>query len=242
MKTYIKTTMAVFLLAITIGRMDAIDTESFMFLDHISSLTAPSGPELFENGIIFTAPSTFNRVGIAFAHEGFGRVHWFQKLVFPDYSGRVPSFTDSGILFFAYTLPQDLRVLEYRMIIDGLWTTDPLNSLYRMDSTGIARSIVNIPEVKRPPSTFDAPPGSLRFSFRGQPGETITVAGTFNAWDPFMYELQETSPGNYSLTLPLPSGTYYYVFFRRGQRILDPNNGSRVYTRDGRMASSAVVP
>ena len=69
----------------------------------------------------------------------------------------------------------------------------------------------------------------------------ITVAGSFNGWDPFMYELKERTAGEYALVLPLPPGTYYYVFFHRGQRILDPNNHNRAYTRDGKIASKAVI-
>jgi hypothetical protein len=57
-----------------------------------------------------------------------------------------------------------------------------------------------------------------------------------------MYELRETAPGLYALTLPLPPGTYHYVFFHRGLRILDPYNHNRAYTAEGQAATEAVVP
>ncbi|MDR2534399.1 MAG: isoamylase [Treponema sp.] len=243
-----KTITAALLLGFIIGTIGAIDTESYQFIDHLLSITEPRKPELFEDGIIFTASSSYNRVGIAFGYEGFAKVHWFKKLVYPEsepVEGKKtgPSYIDSGILFHVYTVPPGVREVEYRMIIDGLWTTDPANPMLRVDrSSGIAHSVVVVPEIKKAPSTFDAPPGNFVFRYNAPSGETVTVAGTFNGWDPFMYELHETSPGNYSLTLPLPPGTYHYVFFHRGQRVPDPHNRNRVYTKDGKIASLAVIP
>jgi hypothetical protein len=237
------------LLGLIIGTIGAADTESYRFIEQLLSLKGPGLPVVYEDAVIFTAPSTFRRVGIAFAGEGFSRVHWFRKLMIPvdaprPRRDRDPStvFADSGILFHVYTVPEDVRELEYRLVIDGLWTADPLNPQQRIDpASGITRSVLVLPEIPRRPSAFDGPPGSLSFTFTAPPGERITVAGSFNRWDPFMYELQETGPGYYSLTLPLPPGTYHYVFFYRGSRILDPNNPNRVYTREGRTASEAAV-
>jgi hypothetical protein len=154
----------------------------------------------------------------------------------------VDLYRDSGILFHVYTLPPTLRELEYRLVIDGLWTADPLNPLSRIDQqSGILRSTILIPASKQLPTTLDGPPGSLYFTYRAGPGEYITVAGSFNGWDPFMYEMREINPGSYSLTLPLPPGTYQYVFFHKGERVLDPNNFNRVYTKDGKVASEAII-
>jgi hypothetical protein len=239
------------LLMVIIGNIGAVDTDSYQFIDHLLGLTGPGKPEIYEDGVLFTASSSFRRVGIAFAHEGFSKVYWFKKLlvtrddIIPGtvkLKDPLDAYRDSGILFHVYTVPGDIRELEYRLIIDGLWTVDPLNPQYRMDpQSGIVRSTVALPEIKRATSTFDGPPGSLSFSYQAPPGEIITVAGTFNGWDPFMYELRETGPGTYGLILPLPPGVYHYVFFHRGQRILDPNNHNRVYTAEGKSASEAVV-
>ncbi|MFP3089504.1 isoamylase [Treponema sp. TIM-1] len=239
-----------FLMAI-IGSIGALDTESYAFLDHLLSLNSPKAPEIYEDGVLFTAPSSHRRVGIAFSHEGFSRVHWFQKLMVTEEPGETPapgkkdpplSYRDSGISFYVFTIPEELTELEYRLVIDGLWTFDPLNPQTRTDPvSGQIRSVIAFPKIARPFSTTDNPPGCLNFNFTAPPGETVTVAGNFNSWDPFMYELPEKAPGVYSLILPLPPGIYQYVFFHRGQRILDPHNTRRVYTREGHVASEAVV-
>jgi hypothetical protein len=231
-----------------IGTIGAVDTESYQFIDHLLNLGGPGFPEVFEDGVIFTTSSSYRRVGIAFAHEGFAKVYWFRKLIIPkdnltleEERKKQGLYVDSGILFHVYTVPDQIQELEYRLIIDGVWTSDPGNPVYRLDPSGLTYSVVSIPALQKSPSTFDAPPGSLSFTYNGPPGESITVAGTFNGWDPFMYTLQEKKTGYYSLTLPLPPGTYQYVFFHRGQRILDPHNPNRVYTKDGKTASVAVI-
>jgi hypothetical protein len=139
-------------------------------------------------------------------------------------------------------VPENIRELAYRVIIDGLWTTDPANSLSRKDDvSGLLYSIVPLPSRDHIPGPLNGPPGSLSFSFRGPPGETVTVAGSFNGWDPFMYELLEGPAGVYTLTLPLPPGTYQYVFFHRGERFLDPYNFNRSYSREGKAVSEIEI-
>jgi hypothetical protein len=56
-----------------------------------------------------------------------------------------------------------------------------------------------------------------------------------------MYELREYPEGTYTLSLPLPPGTYQYLFFHRGERYLDPYNFRRAYTREGDAASEVVI-
>jgi hypothetical protein len=233
-----------------IGSIGALDTNSYEFIDRLLLITTAGGPQIIEDGVLFTAPSSYRSVGIAFAHEDFTQIHWFQKLMMPIDQGPPqenkkqppPEYTDSGVLFFAYTPPESVRTLEYRLIINGLWTIDPLNPLRREDrKTGLLYSAVLLPEVKRPLTVYDSPGGSLSFRYNAPPGESVTVAGDFNTWDPFMYELAETAPGRYSLTLPLPPGTYHYIFYHRGQRLTDPSNKKTVYNKHGEAVSEAVV-
>jgi hypothetical protein len=240
---------AALLLVLIIGRMQALDTGSYQFIDHLLNLSGPGAPEIFEDGVIFTASAVSRKVGIAFAHEDFAKVHWFQRLLIPEDQGppvdpkkeRPVVYRETGILFFAYSPPENLRELAYRMIIDGLWTVDPLNPRQRSVSPGQSQSTIALPPPPPKPAARDSPPGTLSFLYQAPPGERITVAGSFNGWDPFMYELRETGSGVYALTLSLPPGTYQYAFFHRGERIPDPVNPQRVYTREGRQASEAVV-
>jgi hypothetical protein len=246
MKKHIRLMFLVFI----IGNIDALDTDSYEFNDRLLKISSADRPEIIEDGVLFTAPSSYRSVGIAFAHEDFAQIYWFRKLLTlveqgpPPASGKQPppQYGDSGVLFFAYTPPENIRNLEYRLIVNGLWTVDPLNPLRREDAkSGIYHSVVILPEIKRTPTIFDGPEGSLTFNFTAPSGETITVAGDFNGWDPFMHRLVETAPGRYSLTLPLPTGTYHYIFWHRGARLTDPNNRNTVYDKFGNPVSEAVL-
>jgi hypothetical protein len=226
------------------------DLESPDFFDRLISLPGTAGPEIFEDAVIFTAPSRYRRAGVALAAEGFSQVHWMQKLLLvqdpqdaPIPPGKkVPDpYKDSGLLFYVYQIPEGLEEVEYRLVIDGLWTADPANPRSRRNEAGITTSLVILPQVKKEPVLYEPPGGVLHFSFQGPPGETVTVAGSFNDWDPFMYELREYPAGTYTLSLPLPPGTYQYLFFHRGERFVDPYNFRRAYTGEGNIASEVVI-
>ena len=151
-----KTITAVSLLLFIIGNIGAVDTESYQFIDYLLNIEGPGSPRLFEDGVIFTAPSSYRNVGVAFAHEGFSTVYWFKRLMTPDPDAKpqktgVP-YRDSGMLFYVYTVPAELVELEYRLVIDGLWTIDPANPRYRIDSAGLSRSLVVIPVTQKTPS------------------------------------------------------------------------------------------
>jgi len=230
----------------------AADWESYELVDRLLTIHEPGMPVVHENFVIFTADSSLRRVGVAFAHENFSNVYWFTRLLvsqdflnpiilpgqkFPD------PHKDSGMQFHVYQLPDNLRELEYRLIVNGLWTIDPANPLTRRDPvSGLAMSVLSLPYRTRNHSPLDGLPEGLNFLFRGPPGETVTVAGNFNGWDPFMYALRENPAGVYSILIPLPPGTYQYVFFHNGQRYVDPYNPRRIYSRDGGAASEIVVP
>ena len=236
------------LLTLCIGTMYGVDLESSQFIDRLLSLNGPGAPVIYENAVIFTAPSSYRRVGISFAHEGFSRVHWFRKLVVPRdpaeiaaaRNRKIDPYVETGILFHAQDIPDGMRDMDYRMIIDGLWTVDPQNPLGVTGAGGLLQSRVSLPPRSRPVTTFDSVSG-LRVSYTAPPGEYITIAGSFNGWDPFMYEMRETSPGSYSFTLALPPGNYQYVFYHRGERLLDPYNPYIVYTKEGKTASEAII-
>jgi hypothetical protein len=215
----------------------ALDVESIRFTDRLLAITSPSAPDVFDGAVIFTASAKQRRVGIAFAHEGFGKVHWFKKLNSPRTAAG-----GEGVLLYVYEYPGSLRELEYRLIVDGLWTPDPWNQATRIDGrTGLSFSVVELPPPVGRPLASEDTNGTIHFYYETAPGETVTVAGTFNSWDPFMYELAEESPGKYSIELPLPPGTHRYAFFHRGERVLDPRNPKKVYTKEGKTASEVVV-
>ena len=253
MKTIkIGTLFVVFLFYAAAGFSYAIDiesVESYQLVDHLLSLSGPGAPEILDDLVIFTASSDLRRVGVAFADEGFSKVHWFRQLLVSRDPKEIPlsernpnPYKNSGISFHVHKIPEGTGEIAYRLIINGLWTIDPANPNSRRDSvSGLSWSILSIPPRKTIPHPLNGPPGSLNFVFNGPPNETVSVAGSFNGWDPFMYELKEGPAGTYTINIPLPPGRYQYVFFHKGQRRLDPHNANRVYAKDGSAASEIII-
>jgi hypothetical protein len=230
----------------------AADWETYDLIDRLLTIREPSAPVIHGDFVIFTAASSLRRMGVAFAHESFSDIHWYTQLaVSQDRMNMIilpgekfPSpYKDSGLQFFVLQVPDYLREVEYRLVINGLWTIDPANPKFRRDPvSGLSMSVVSMPLRPANYNPMNGLPEGLDFNFFGPPGETVTVAGSFNGWDPFMYELREGPAGHYSLKIPLPPGIYQYVFFHRGQRFTDPHNPRRSYARDGSAASEVVIP
>ena len=251
MKTIKMRTFLVCFFLLIAGFSHAVDIESvdsYELQDRLANITEPGPPEIIDDMIIFTAPSGLRRVGIAFADEGFARVHWFRHLLIPRDHREISRseknssrYKDSGVVFYVHQIPEGITGIDYRLVIDGLWTTDPANPDSRRDKSGLLLSTISIPPREAVPHPLNGPPGGLSFVFKGPPGETVTVAGNFNGWDPFMYELREGPSGYYSINIPLPPGKYQYVFFHKGQRHLDPYNSQRIYAKDGKAASEIVI-
>jgi hypothetical protein len=201
----------------------------------IMRTTEPSAPHLYNGYIFFTYKPTkpVRYVGISFAHEQFREVHLFQR-------------NDRGILFFSYPAPAGVGYVDYRLVIDGIWTFDPLNPTTYQDAQGISISRFEFPrtgkETKIQSPILHSAEGKIEFNFQTSPGKAVYVTGSFNRWDPFLYRMQEVRPGLYSLSIRLLPGNYTYAFYMDGKRFPDPLNGKKGWNPDGQEASLLYIP
>lgn len=219
--------------------------DSVLYASLVAEIAGPGEPFVRSRYAVFTADGNARHTGIAFAHEGFGKIHNFSRLTargdFSAQGGVSDSASDSSTLFYILKIPPETKELRYRLVKDGLWMSDPLNPRREYDfETGTQVSVLPV-EYYKVYETAAAGTRAVHFLYRGKSGDVIRLAGDFNNWDPFMYELQETSRGIYELTLPLPPGTWHYAFFRGTTQIRDESASLKAYTRDGRTASVIVV-
>jgi hypothetical protein len=153
------------------------------------------------------------------------------------------SVNENGVFVLDYPLPVGAGRLEYRIVVDGVWMTDPSNPLRDFNDLGIEvsvfevetepwRSVVN-PEVKA---------GKATFVFMGTPGARVSLVGDFNGWDPFAELMTEDRPGRFTATIEVRPGRHYYAFFAGGRKVLDEANGDTGVDPDGRRVSSFTVP
>ena len=188
--------------------------------------------------LVFTADTKPRFVGLAFGFEGFSVVHPMRRIDTVDMDDAITG----SVYCYALKLTEDMSTVTYKMVADGLWITDPVNPNRRYDYATGYLSWCDIPQTKEAVTQVMRAAGQgagkvVRFVFKGDANQCVTLTGNFTAWDPFLYEMTEPQPGLYEFYLPLPPGTYQYKFVRGFSVFVDPANDERVFSTDGRSAS-----
>lgn len=213
---------------------------SFEYRDIAQKLQGPSAPFEKDGCVVFSAELGPRYVGIAFDFENYQIIHPFMRKSAYDQNG---DLVKTWYFYILEDVPEVSKIY-YRMIIDGLWTTDSLNpNQYYDTQTGIHLSELAIQKQGTAALRTGAAKGgsATHFVYRGKSGQKVRLAGTFTKWDSWIYELKETAAGLYELDLPLPAGTYYYVYYIGVDRFPDVTNHDRAWTEDGRPISKLTV-
>ena len=209
-----------------------VNYQNFELDTLLHNIEKPCEPIVTEDYIIFTANTQNRSVGIAFDFENYQVIHPFQVLSITDDEGK----STRRHLFYCYQRQHRFDTLKYRLVIDGLWTTDPLNPNREYDEQVnlYFSKLENLGQIR---IETEAKNDTVKFIYKGESGLKLQLAGTFTNWDPWIYQLEEIQPGLYELELPLTSGTYYYNYYLGLTPILDNTNPEKIYTADGRSAS-----
>ncbi len=186
-------------------------------------------PRVFGDYLVFTCATRVPArvVGARFSHEDFRFFHTFRK-------------NENGVYVLTLPVPARSQIVKYRLMIDGVWTADSANPLHEPDEQGIIFSLFPFERTER-----SAPPdgprlladGIVEFNLAAESGAIVSVAGDFNAFDPFTHRLKEVSPGLFSLRLKLLPGRHYYHFTVNGVRQIDPQNERVAHDADRRQYS-----
>ncbi len=199
----------------------------------VASIRDAQPPRMLEDTLLlsFRPASPARFVGVRFASESWAVLH-------------PCSVNESGVFVLAWPVPEGVKDIRYRVVVDGQWMTDPSNTDVETDPTGIELSVYTLatePEraVTNPRIESD---GSVTFVFRGAAGARVSIVGDFNNGDPFMDYLTEDEPGLYSVTLRIPPGRHWYYFVSAGRRILDMFNAASAVDPDGRTVSTFTLP
>ena len=203
----------------------------------LTDISGVKAPYISNNFIVFTAPVTANSIGIAFDFEEFRKIHYFQLKKNYGYEGEVTS----SYYFYILEMPKKLSRVCYRVIIDGLWTVDPLNpNIFFNEKENYSLSYIDLPPAEIE-ITEKLDNGLTHFVCHAETGKKIRLGGTFTNWDSWIYEMKEIEPGKYVIDIPLHAGTYYYSYYSGITPFLDTTNPSRGYSSDGRVVSCITI-
>ncbi|MCR5725519.1 MAG: isoamylase [Treponema sp.] len=237
MKRFILAAFAAAVCLLPLSAKDADPPDTYEYDTLIASIKGVSAPYISGDFIVFTAKRNSRYVGIAFDFEGYKKIHTFQLHKTISYEGDI---TDSWF-FYVLEKPKKLAKISYRLIIDGLWTTDPTNpnKTYNVNDA-IELSYVDLP-VLEDYMTEVVPEGFTRFICHAPTGQKVRLAGTFTNWDSWIYEMTEVQQGKYMIDLPLPAGTYYYAYYTGMTAFSDGTNPTKGYSSDGKIVSCITV-
>lgn len=214
----------------------------------VSNLFEVTKPSVSDKYIVFTYDSSPRYVGVAFDFENYNVVHPFMKHTNTDILDAVTS----SLLFYIMARPKDLTTIRYRLIIDGLWTTDKYNTALEYDPmTGISTSVIDLGEplpkvtgtqiIETQIDGVNVKQQRVKFVYRGESGRTVRIAGNFTNWDSYIYTLSETARGEYTLDIALPRGRYYYNYYIGMDSFPDKTNSQRAYSAEGKVVSVITV-
>ncbi|HUX21754.1 MAG TPA: hypothetical protein VMW69_10985 [Spirochaetia bacterium] len=199
----------------------------------VAGLTEAHAPEVVGSSVLFTfSPQRNVRfVGIAFESEDFRTIHTFYR-------------NQHGVFFYLHAIPPNQSNIVYRLVVDGLWRSDPQNADTVTDQSGVVLSQVAIPpqQLEITHSPIVKGDGEVEFYFKAAPNRIVTIAGDFNNWDPFMNQLTQEKGRFYTVTLRVSPGTHAYYFVSNGTPISDPLNPRVDYSSDGTKTSVFTVP
>ena len=83
---------------------------------------------------------------------------------------------------------------------------------------------------------------NVKFTFHGDKGLAVYVAGEFNGWDPTAKKMAyKAKAGLYEATVKLAAGTYQYKFVVDGTWCADPENANAVANDQGTFNSVIEV-
>lgn len=207
---------------------EPFDTEVYL---EIANFKHSVAPRVMGDNILlsYLGSSQSQSVALAMEHEDYRILHKYQK-------------NKHGVFVLSLPLPEGGRKIRYRLIVDGLWTTDPNAGLER-DSRRFLVSYFILPDGSGAPEPGVKllADGRTRFTHRSASGNSVFLVGDFNRWDPFLTPMPESPvyPGVYSIALTLPAEARHYRYVINGKETSDPENPRTA--RNGRGETVSII-
>ncbi len=229
MKKNVLILSVILLSSLTLAAFEVNDVQLHL---KITGLEKASAPEFWRDYLILTykPDKPVRYVGAALSIEDYQQIHTFMV-------------NNHGIYFLILPVPTQ-EIMNYRLVVDGIWEVDPNNPLVVMDRNGLRLSQLEIdaPDRSGKLSPIFMDNSRVKFHIRSTPGKQVYLAGDFNRWDPYMTSLKEEQPGIYSVTLPIKPGRYGYYFLIDGEPLTDPLNFQKTRTASGEDVSILYIP
>lgn len=156
----------------------------------------------------------------------------------PDVSAQVMARV-AGLAVAPLPAPARKPAATVQRWLDWLWLPRPftvnMRAAYGVAAAGfvvlltaVATSSLTVPPAAPPfaestSAEWTAPPVYVQFRLEAEGASQVALAGSFTGWEP-SYVLRETTPGTWSILIPLASGVHDYAFVIDGTEwVADPH-------------------
>ncbi|AJY72324.1 hypothetical protein [Borreliella afzelii] len=174
--------------------------------------------------LLFYPPNKgIRKIFAAFDFDQYSKKYLFKK-------------NEYGVFFVKVNIPHGTSDIKYRLIVDGVWTNDEYNKnvVYNEDLVPFSKIEVTKEKssyisLRNPIQSYDN--NEVEIFYIGRPGQIVTIAGSFNNFNPFLNRLieKEDNKGIYTIKLKnLPKDRIYYYFIDSGNKVIDKNNVNRI--------------
>ena len=144
-----------------------------------------------------------------------------------------------GVWYYLITNPVKKKEIQYKFVVDGIWTSDPKNPLRAYDGNGSYLSVIEsftVPEGRH--VSYRLIDGStVEFRTWNPTARMISLVGDFNHWNPENDLLRRGTDGIWRLRKRLSKGDYRYKFIIDGRWQPDYYNGKSASDEIGGICS-----
>lgn len=163
---------------------------------------------------------------IIFFYKGYAR----KVLIAGDFTGWRPELL-MGLKttnFWQFSWDERLKkgVYHYKLVVDDIWTEDPMNTNFVLDDSGQKISTFTleddfIPHLKYP---LWVDKDEWIFRFHDEQARQLSLVGNFNNWSPYSHPMKYLGGGDFEIHVRLKPGLCVYAFVRDGKWVPDYNN------------------
>ena len=190
-----------------------------------------NSPFMLEDGLVFTFIGDAKTVVLAGDFNG-----WKTSLLFEKKT--------NNIWIYTWDKRMDGGKHLYKLMIDGIWIEDPLNTNFIIDQSGQKVSCFTLEKDFIPFKKFPLLLKENEYVFRyySDSAHSVMLVGDFNHWNPYSNPMKYAGAGWYEIRMKMTPGYHTYCYVVDGEWIPDPGNLVQYADQTGNIVNVLKVP
>lgn len=178
-------------------------------------------PRFIENGVLFTLPETNGTVAFLRTNiDNWQKDYYFKSSLY-------------NVLYAFVPYSTDIKIIKYKININGYWTSDPNNPEYYPDDLGINLSIIETPDedmyYEEMPIIEETKNIVKKITFRyyNPYAKEVNFVCSIDNWNHYSHTMKSFNNGYWEIIKYYTPGTYLYYFLVDGEKKIDVDNPNK---------------